>query len=128
LKDLFDHIHEFTPGSSWLQGWFEIRARWVAALETDPTFCADDPGTYYHWLHELDEITPTQKKDLQLASEWYLREPVDDNQLVSVVNPSDSASGVPLPREKNLSQVEETLVNALANWLKRFWKWIWSWF
>ena len=127
LEDLFDHFREFTPGSPWLQSWLDIRARWVAALETDPAFCADDPGTCYHWLHELDGITLIQKMDLRLASDWYLRGPVEDNQPSSTADPSGSSSGIPLPRIQNLKQVDKTLWDILGDLLRSLWNWIRSW-
>jgi len=127
LEDLFNHFHKYTPNSPWLQSWLEIQARWVSALETDPVFCADDPGTCYHWLYDLDKITLTQKMDLQLASDWYLWGPVEDNKPKSVADPSDCPLGIPLPCDKNLNQVEATLVNTLTKWFQGVWKWIWSW-
>jgi hypothetical protein len=54
---------------------------------------------------------------LQIASDWYLRGPVEDNEPKSAADPSDCPLGVPLPRDKNLNQVEATFGNTLTKWL-----------
>jgi hypothetical protein len=117
-KGIFDH-HDTIRAEPRLQSWFQVRARWVDALQTDPVVCADHPDTHYCWLFGLDGIPDTQRKDLQRASEWYLRDeqPAPD----SSAGPAEAPL---IPRAKNLDRVEKALSVAQRKWWDplKFWK------
>jgi hypothetical protein len=99
----------------------DVCVQWIQELQKDPIFCPEDPNTEYQWLHALGGLTETQREDLRLASESYLKAPpvealfapstrnnteppkgsareIDRETAVEYIPRSDTGS---LPREQN---------------------------
>jgi len=133
LEELFAYLLQVSPDSPAPQKWIDVRTRWVEALEDDSVFCADDPETQYLWLYSLKGLTETEQWDLQRASEWYLRNPVEEPlhstailaEATSIAAPKHSKGH--LPRRGNLEQVDNTLRGAKASWSMRFRKLLFGW-
>jgi hypothetical protein len=111
LRELFHQIQN--PRLQFrASGWPQARTHWMESLETDSVFCPDDHRTQYWWLHNCGGLTADQQNDLRLASKIYLT-PSKDRSMVHKtphpLPPSTAPPSLPLPRERNLENVERTL-------------------
>ncbi|KAK7017750.1 hypothetical protein R3P38DRAFT_2539912 [Favolaschia claudopus] len=72
--DLEKHVKR-SSGAQDSMGWPSAATResWIAALRTDPVFCPDSKETEIVPIWSLGGLNPSQKSNLEKASEAYLR-------------------------------------------------------
>lgn len=137
LEQLFSHLQNPSSKSPILN-WTNARVRWMEALESDSVFCPHNQLTQYWWLYNCEGLTPTQKTDLKLASEFYLGAPEQQPASTAAASPWHTSPVVDqsrepvtpkgdMPRAKNLKEVDKALEQAQKHWLSRFGGWMKFW-
>ncbi|KAJ7654760.1 hypothetical protein B0H17DRAFT_1214288 [Mycena rosella] len=113
LETHFKQASSHPVQSSWPRP--EVRAKWVKALEDDPTLLPDNDYTEYRWLHTLGGLSKNQESDLRQAAEFYLKMRQKEKSPAGPP-PSADSSGVSndLPRSSNFQRVRQGFKNLFA--------------
>jgi hypothetical protein len=109
LNKLFSCFYNPILETPPIQGWVDIRTRWINSLKTDPAFCASDSETQYLWLSDCGGLADSQKRDLRSAINWYLRTSRGQDP-----SPTESL------RNGNKNRVETAIQTGKESWWSKF--------
>jgi hypothetical protein len=120
LKELFSCLRDSPTEIS--RDWIQSRADWMAALETDPAFCREDPETTYTWIFDCEGLDQSQKRDLQAASKMYLEEHRESPSTdCGEVSAASASTIIPVSaRERDLDRVDAIITDGERSWTLRY--------